>query len=129
MPQLAPISIADGKATPVVHVFDPVTSNGQKARLANRSASIPSGQETLEIEVREPASKAAAFVIALTLVRPVVATVDGQDTVIRTEKSLMTLNFPQTGTSADRKDTAALLSNLLKHPTVTDAIQNLSPLY
>lgn len=129
MPALAPIAVADGKATPVTHTFDPVTSNGQKARLANRSASIPSGQETLEIEVREPGSKTAAYAVGITMTRPVVQTVDGQDVVVRQNKTSMTIYLAQTSSAADRKDDAIMLSNLLKHATVVDVIQNLSPLY
>lgn len=129
MPAIAAISISDAKTTPVAHVFDPVTTNGSAGRLANRVASIPSGFETLSLEVREPASATGAYRLLGKMSFPTVAAVEGVDTVVRNDSATFELNFSQQSTAQDRKDRVKLLSNLFAHATVVAMAEKVEPLY
>lgn len=129
MPIVAAIAINDGKATPVSHVFSPDGKVGTAAQWANRATGLLAGQELLTIDVNRPKNPKSAARVTITMYRPVVALVNGVDTVVRFEKGGMTLNFPQDGTQADRKDTAVLWTNLLTNATVRACIENLEPFY
>lgn len=129
MSAIAPISVNDGKATPVAHVFTPVTTDGSTAKWSNRVASIPKGFETLEITVRAPVGASAAYRVIGSLTLPTVAAVDGQDTVVRSNKLDFAMNLSQMSTAQDRKDAVTLLKNLLADPTVVAAVMNVEPYY
>jgi hypothetical protein len=129
MPAIADISINDAKTTPVAHVFGPVTTNGSRAELANRAASIISGFELLNIEVRKPASPTGAYRMIGKLTLPTVGAVSGADAVIRTSSASFEINFAQASTVQDRKDAVKLLSNLFNHATVVTMAEKVEPLY
>lgn len=129
MPAIGTIAINDGKATPVSHSFAPVTTDGSTAKWANRAASIPQGYEQMSIEIRAPSSSTAAYRIVGSLILPTVATVNGQDVVVRSNKLDFTINLGQLSTTQDRKDAVVLLSNLLANASVQTAVQNLEPFY
>nr|UOL49015.1 MAG: hypothetical protein 2 [Leviviridae sp.] len=129
MPAIAAIALADGKATPVTHTFAPVTTNGSAAELANRAASIPQGFEELDVEVRQPSSPTGSYRVEIDMVFPVVATVNGVDTVVRTSKMTLVYNASQLTTAAERKDHRVLMQNCLANSLVTQVIENLEPLY
>lgn len=130
MPQLASITLTDGKSTPASHVFAPVTTNGSQARLANRSAIIPQGFETLELVVRDPGkNKQAAYTIAGSLTLPTVATVDSLDKVVRSSKFEFTMRLSQESTLQDRKDILALAASLFGNATMKSVVEQIEPLY
>lgn len=129
MPAIGNIAIADGKSTPVIHTFAPVTTDGSVAELANRNATIPQGFEGMNISVRKPASATGSYRIDLSMSFPVVATVNGVDQVVRMSKASLTLNLSQLGSAAERKDARVLLANALQNSLVAQAIENLEPLY
>lgn len=129
MPAIGSISINDAKATPVAHVFDPVTTNGSAGRLANRAASIPSGFETLTLELREPASVNGAYRLLGKMSFPTVAAVDGTDKVVRNDSATIEVNFSQQSTAQDRKDRVKLISNLFAHATIVAMAEKVEPLY
>lgn len=129
MPALGNIAINDGKATPVSHTFTPVTTDGYNASLANRAAPIPQGFETLDVKVRKPASAAGAYRIDVEMTFPVVATVNGLDSVVRTSKAVLTIYESSVGSEAERKDHRVLLANLLQNSTIATVIEKLEPVY
>lgn len=130
MPQLAPITINDGKTTPAAHVFSPVRTDGSNAKLANRAASIPQGFEGMELNVRDVgSSKTAAYRVFGSLTLPTVGPVDGTDAVLRSSKVDFAFNFSQLSTAQERKDLLALVSNLFAHATVKTVVENIEPLY
>lgn len=130
MPQLAPITLTDGKGTPASHVFAPVTTNGSSAQLSNRAASIPQANEGLEINVRDVgSSKTAAYTVAGSLTLPTAATVDGVDQVVRTSKFEFTFRLSQQSTAQDRKDILALAASLFANATMKTVVENIEPLY
>lgn len=129
MPALAPISINDGAATPVAHVFTPIQSDRGVAEYANRSATIPQGCESLKVDVRRPTSATAAWRFVLSMEKPTVGTVDGQEKVVRFGTSAVTLNISQLSTEQERKDQLKLLANLLLHPDIVSAVTKLESMY
>lgn len=129
MPAIGPLSINDGKATPVAHVFAPVTTDGSKARFANRITGTPVGYEKLDLELREPKSGSGAYRLIGKLVRPVLQTVDGADVVARTSTTNFDINFAQNSTAGERKDDIALIKNLLGHATLVSMVDTLEPIY
>lgn len=129
MPAIGNIAILDAKTTPVTHTFAPVSTNGSLGELANRAASIPSGFETLKLEVTKPVSNTAAYRVKVKLTLPTVAAVDGSDTVVRVSSFDGVVNFSQASTAQERKDAAKLLSNLFNHATFVTVVENLEPLY
>lgn len=129
MPAIAPISINDGAATPVAHVFSPVTTNGSTAKWANRVAAIPNAYERLQIQLLEPTSPTAAYRMIGSLTRPILGTVDGVQVVVRQEKVDFTLNFSQTSSEQERKDDVTLIKNLFSDSTFMTAATKLEPYY
>lgn len=129
MPAIGNISVIDAQAFPEAHVFAPVTTDGTKARLANRNGSTPKGFETLEVEVVQPASNNGAYRVLLRGSDPVEATVDGTVVVDRVSSFDIRLNFSQKSTSAERKDLLKIVSNLLAHATIVTCCENLEPIY
>lgn len=129
MPAIGSLSINDGQATPVAHVFAPVSTDGTKARLANRVAGLPVGYEKLELELREPKSAAGAYRLIGKMTRPIMQVVDGVNVVVRTSTTNFDVNFAQNSTAAERKDDVALIKNLFGHATVISMVDTLEPLY
>lgn len=129
MPVMQAISINDGKATPVAHVFDPLTTNGKKAVFVNRSSGIPSAYERLELELVEPKSPTGAYRIIGSMYRPILATVNGVQVVARTQRINFDINESQSGSLDERKDDVALFANLLDHTVLRTMVQNLEPCY
>lgn len=130
MPQLASITLTDGKSTPASHVFAPVTSNGSAAKLANRAASIPQGFESLEVLVRDPGKNTkAAYTIAGSMNLPTVATTEGLEKVVRNSKFEFTFRLAPDSTLQDRKDILALAASLMSNATMKSVVENVEPLY
>lgn len=131
MPQVANISIADGKATPVTHVFTAKSaqSGNTPALWKNDAASIQSGKETLTILVKEGKGATSSHVFEALLKLPVVATVNTVDTVIRTSQILIRSNFAPSSTLAERKDARVLAMALLANANALDSHDNISPMY
>jgi hypothetical protein len=129
MPAIGNIAINDGKTTPVLHTFAPVTTDGSAAELANRSASIPQGFEVVKVELRKPTSNTAAYRLYIEMVLPTVGLVNGADAVVRFNKASMTVNISQLSSEADRKDLRVLLQNLLGHASMATVFEKLEPIY
>lgn len=129
MPAFGNIAIADAETSPVTHTFAPVTTNGARADLANRSATIPTGYEKLQIELVQPKSASAAYRLAIGFNDPVEATVDGQVVVVRNNSASLQINLSQLSTAQERKNTLKLMANLLAHATIVSVVENLEPIY
>lgn len=129
MPAMQTIIVNDDKTTPVAHNFAPVTTDGQVGHFANRSSTIPQGFEKLSIEVAAPKSTTAAYRVAVSMTTPIVAAVDGQDQVVRQDKSDCVLYFSQNSSVQERKDLLAMLKNLFADASFKTAVSNLEPYY
>jgi hypothetical protein len=129
MPAIAAITVLDGQATPVGHVFTPQTTNGSKATWVNRAGGALNAYEKLDIEIVQPKSATGAYRMIGSMTRPILGVVNGVSTVIKQEKLDFTLNFAPTSTSAERKDDITMLAALLSNATVKGAAENVEPFY
>lgn len=129
MPAITALTINDGQASPVAHVFDPVTTTGKVAKWVNRAGAFIGAYETLVFEVREPTTKGAAYRVIGSLTRPITALVNGVTIVVRTNKTNFDINFSQESTLAERKDDAAMIANLMANSAIKSAIQNVEPFW
>jgi hypothetical protein len=129
MPAIGNIVINDAATTPLAHTFSPVTTDGQTGQLANRAAAIPSGYEKLKMEMRPPSSPTAAYSLLVDMTNPVVGTVDGAQTVVRSNNGNLRLNFGPQSTVQERKDQLKLWQNLLGHATTIAMVTDVEPLY
>lgn len=129
MPAMNTLAVYDGKATPEAHNFEPLTTNGQKAVFVNRSSGIPAAYERLEIQVVEPKSATGAYRVIGSLTRPVLQTVNGVPTVVRSSKMNFDVNMPQASSLDERMDDVSLLSNLLADASVVSAVTKIEPFY
>jgi hypothetical protein len=130
MPALAPITVTDGAATPASHVFNPVSTNGSRAELANRASGVtPNGWELLNIEVKKPAQQGGANRVIITMYDPTEVTVDQVTSVTKANSAKFELNFAQLSTLQDRKDLLAMAASLLVNGAVKTVVENLEPIY
>jgi hypothetical protein len=129
MPAIAALVINDGAATPVAHTFAPVTTDGSLAKWADRSPSIPSGFRTITEEVLEPSGNRTAYKITLGFFFPVVATVNGVDTVVRFSSANVVFNMAPDSTTQERDDNLTYVINTLSHATIRTSVENLEPVY
>lgn len=129
MPAIAALSINDGLATPVVHTFSPVSTDGSKAKWADRSPSIPAGYRIISHEVSEPNGTRTAYRVTVGFYTPTVATVNGVDTVVRYSSAQLTLNLAPDSSLQERKDLLAYVANSLANANVKTSVEQLEPFY
>jgi len=129
MPAIATLTINDGLATPVAHTFSPKSTTGAKAIWADRSPSIPAGYRTISHELAEPNGTRTVNKITMGFLVPVVAAVDGSDTVVRYDSGQVVLNINPNSTLQERKDLLAYMANALGNASVKASVENLEPFY
>jgi hypothetical protein len=129
MPAIAAIVINDGAGTPNARTFAPVTTDGSKAKWADRSPSIAAGYRTITEEVLEPNGQRTAYKTTIGFYFPVVATVNGVDTVVRFSSATVVINTAADSTLQERKDAEAFMINFMSNATVKSSVENLEPFY
>jgi uncharacterized protein YllA (UPF0747 family) len=60
---------------------------------------------------------------------PVVATVNGVDTVVRYSSAQVTLNVHPEALLQERKDLLAYVANFFGHATIKSSVENVEPVY
>jgi hypothetical protein len=129
MPAIAALTINDGLAVPVAHTFNPVTTDGAKAQWADRSPSIPSGFRTVSNEVVAPAGSRTTWKWSNGYYVPVVAAINGLDTVIGYNSGSIVLNLRPEASLQERKDLLAYMANSLGLAVMKTSVENLEPFY
>ena len=129
MPAIAALSINDGLAAPVAHTFSPQTTDGSKAAWSDRSPTIPAGYRTISHEILEPTGNRTVNKVTMGFKVPVVAAVDGVDTVVRYDSAQVVLNVHPESTLQNREDLLAYVANFLGNATVKTSVENLEPFY
>lgn len=129
MPAIAALSVNDGLATPVAHTFSPQSTTGARAVWADRSPSIPAGYRTISHELADPNGNRTVHKVTMGFSSPVVAAVDGSDTVVRYNSAQVVLNIHPQSTLQERKDILAYVANTLGLATVKTSVENLEPFY
>lgn len=129
MPAIATLTVNDGQAAPVAHTFSPQTTSGQRAVWADRSPTIPAGYRTISHELVEPNGTRTVHKVTMGFHNPVVASVDGSDTVVRYNSAQLVLNIHPQSTLQERKDILAYVANSLGLAAVKTSVENLEPFY
>jgi len=129
MPQIADISINDGAATPLAHLFSAETTNGRLASWNNEAAATLAGRERITVEVVKPSSLSGAYRHSTTMLLPVLATVDGVQKVVRFIKADVTIHASQESTEQEKLDACVLLSNFYASVPVKTSVKKMQPFY
>lgn len=129
MPAIATLTVNDGLATPVAHTFAPQSTTGSRSSWADRSPTIPAGYRTISHELLDPNGNRTVHKITMGFMCPVVATVDGSDTVVRYNSAQVVLNVNPQSTLQERKDLLAYVANTLGLATIKTSVENLEPFY
>jgi hypothetical protein len=130
---MASLTLADGQATPVSHTFGVGTVQGSqdqletKATWYERNASILSGYFRLTHAIRQPASSKQSARLIATLSVPVVTTVNGVPTVVRTSSLKLECNFAQDSTAQERWDMISYLLSFAGKTEFKTSVQNMEP--
>lgn len=135
--QLAAITINDGKATPVSHVFTPTKISGSTAVLNERVASgIAIGYPMLQFSVTPADAFNGVNRVDLKIAMPQLEVISGSDAgytpapaVAFTDTVKVSFLLPGRSTTANRKDLRVLLINALQNSIVVDAVDNMAPAY
>jgi hypothetical protein len=126
MPAATTISIND--ANPTAHVYVPVTSEGGLSIYRNvADATISAAEEQIGLSLSRASSARTTDKAKFTLSVPHEQTVDGAVVVRDVARADVTVTLPNTMTSGERADFAALLQNLLADSVVEDYITDLIP--
>lgn len=114
MPQMNPLVLKDGAATPADHTFVPRTIEAGVATLVE-STGVPLGERRITFSQNRSASGRIRAIVKLVL--PVVqdVTVNGvtKPTLVRTNYVDMTFNFDATSSTQERKDVVAMVASAL----------------
>lgn len=137
MAAIAPITLADGQATPVSHVFNPKASIPEAVYNRDGVANQPvAAWEQLQVKVKRSANQ-QPNIIDLVLMIPVMEqTTGGTSTgyvapprVAHTMKAKVSIYLDNRSDAAGRKDLRVLLSNALTSAAIADAIDKLEQPY
>lgn len=106
------ISVNDGKATPVAHVFVGI-ADGNDARFVNDAGALTlKGQETLNVTIKRSTSATQASTARITMWDPVEVTdATGVTKVDHGSSADLRWNFAPGSTEAERKDIVMLAVN------------------
>lgn len=133
MSAIAAITVADGQATPVNHVYQPIES-GLSSFYRTQTSSLPLiGQESIRVTQKAVNANVKSVVVSLEL--PALETAASANSsgytaapsVAYTNRVTCSFMLPNRGTAAQRTDLRTLLKNLLANAQVVDAIDNLTP--
>lgn len=145
------ISVNDGQATPVAHIFNPLTldntSVGSVASFVNRgSASVDIGYEELKLSFRTPSGERVAgarasadriYKVTATLKVPVLESTSASTgtgimpapTVAFVLQSKIEFLLPARSTAAQRKDLRTLMANLLYNSNAVALVDTMEGIY
>lgn len=131
MPQNNPITIKDGAATPVDHVFNPVSTGNGVARFENQASSASlEGREVLSIFQKRPQPRGrTTFENVVSLDFPKVVTGTGTggtpaEIKIYTNRGYATFVVDPRSTAEERKNARVMLANAILNPTIAQAVDN-----
>lgn len=126
------ISINDGKATPVAHVFaqDAQQNGADPAEFVNRNnTNGPSFWERMRGWVTLSAKASAPHVIKVKLTRPIPGVKDGNPAVLGKHEAILTLLIdPSVATESDVLDTVVLIGNLPLNATIKGQMKSFAPM-
>lgn len=129
MAQAASITINDGQATPVAVTFAPESVTPQQSSFADRTGGVALGFRRLGISNTFASGKSTVNKAVFTTAIPVLQTVNGVTTLVRTLRAKTEYILPDGSTDAERKDLHAFHKNGMAHALIQGAMRDLDPLY
>lgn len=131
MPQNNTITIKDGAATPVDHVFYPTGIDATNvASFQERVSGVPVGSPSITWRVRGPSSSSPVYKVSGKLSLPKLVTVTGSDgktvsVVDYVSLATVELMLSERSTKQERKDLRVELSNLLINTAIASTVDDL----
>lgn len=131
MSQIGQITIADGEATPVNHVFSPMFSLKGESQWSNRVGPTPLSTENLVLKDNQLLAHGKKFdTVTIRMQLPTVADdADGIPGVVYFHEAVLTLHLPLAGTTQERDNLITLVKNLLADSVIDGIVQNRDVLY
>lgn len=137
MAQIANITINDGKATPLAHLFTPTNINGPVATLHERIASgLAIGYPHISIAVKAAEGFEGVNRVTVSLRVPQMEILSGNANgytpapkVAYFDAGKAEFLLPGRSTVANRKDLRVMMINLLQNAIVIDSVDNLAPVF
>lgn len=128
MPAASTISIND--ATPTAHAFVPVQVSPSLSLFRNTAdAAISASEEQIGLSISRASSSRATDKVKVTLSIPYEQTVDGAVIVRDTARMNAEFILPESMTSGEKADFAALVANLFDHADVSGYLTDLEPVW
>lgn len=136
MPARASITINDGAATPVAHIFNPATivdeRNMTLAGYEDRSGGIPVGFPTISLSMKRPSKTSANYRVVAKVVVPTLETISNSTASgilpapQKAYDSLVTCEFVmnQRMSLQQRKDLLAYAKNLISTSLIQSIVQD-----
>lgn len=138
MAALAPITLADGQTTPVVHTFSPVNIDmAGVAKLVDRVGGIAIGFPALTLSVRSPSKASRNYRVTGKIVVPTLevtspSTGSGiQPAPTKAYDLLGTIEFvlPERSTLLERQNLFAYVKNLMANANLVNAVTTFEAVY
>jgi hypothetical protein len=131
MPSAQQITLYDGQATPVAHVFNPRGQVGPSlTTLVNDESTTSAGSMKFALGFSGPSNERKTNRVRITFSMPHEATdADGVTRVAYTGRFNADVIIPEEMTSAERADLAAFCSNAVAHTITQGYVADLDPMY
>lgn len=124
-----PLTINNGAATPVAKSFAPEQVSPVLSTFTERSAASSVGFIRLGVSLSPASGKRATNRVNIDLDLPVMATVNGVNTLAYTLRFKGYFIIPDQATSAERADLAAFVANALDNAQIRAVVKDLDPMY
>lgn len=138
MGAIAPITLNDAAATPVAHVFSPVTIDSSGvAKFADRSGGVALGYPTITVSTRQPTKTnrnyrviAKINVPTLEVTSPNTGTgIQPGPTLAYQELMVLEMVIPERTSLQNRKDFLAYAKGLISHSVLQAAVWDFETIY
>jgi hypothetical protein len=129
VPAISSLSVNDAAATPVTHTFSPVSTNGAHAYWADRSQATPAGYYKIDHNVEAPNGTRTVHRVTVGFGVPTLASIDGVQTVVRTNSAQVVFNLHPDSTLQERKDLLAFVTNALGLADMKNSVWNIEPFW
>lgn len=129
MPAISSLVINDGATTPVAHTFSPAGINNAHAYWADRSPATPAGYYKIDHNLENPNGNRSVYRVTIGFGVPTLASIDGVETVVRTNSAQVIYNLHPESTIQERKDLMAFVSNTLANAGIKTTVVDLEPYY
>jgi len=125
----APLSIMNGAASPVAKSFAPERVAPEGSVFTERTSPVSAGYTRLTVAYSAASVKRPTNRVDMALDLPVVALVNGVNTVTHTLRFKGYFVIPDVATAAERADLRAFVANALDNTHMIGVVKDLDPMY